>query len=84
MRASKHLRHKITPVNMAVAGVILLKREFDTLSSDEFISFLYHYLPNMFIGEPAGNTDRLLDFSTPITGTLFFVPSYDLLGELGE
>lgn len=31
---------------MAVAGVILLKREFDTLSSDEFISFLYHYLPN--------------------------------------
>lgn len=41
-------------------------------------------LENMFIGNPVGNTDRLLDFSTPVTGTLFFVPSYDLLGELGE
>lgn len=44
MRASKHLKHKITPVNMAVAGVILLKREFDTLSSDEFISFFVSLL----------------------------------------
>lgn len=41
-------------------------------------------LESMFLGNPVGNTDRLLDFSTPITGTLFFVPSYDLLGELGE
>lgn len=41
-------------------------------------------LENMFLGNPVGNTDRLLDFSTPITGTLFFVPSYDLLRELGE
>ena len=39
-------------------------------------------LQNMFVGEPIGNTDRLLDFSTPITGTLFFAPSYDLLGEM--
>lgn len=41
-------------------------------------------LENMFAGDEVGNTDRLLDFSTPVTGTLFFVPSYDLLGELGE
>ena len=41
-------------------------------------------LENMFIGDPVGNTDRLLDFSTPITGTLFFAPSYDLLAKLGE
>lgn len=41
-------------------------------------------LENMFIGNPAGNTDRLLDFSTPVTGTLFFAPSYDLLGAIGE
>lgn len=40
-------------------------------------------LENMYIGNPIGNTDRLLDFRTPITGTLFFVPSYDLLGTLG-
>ena len=36
-------------------------------------------LENMFIGEPAGNSDRLLDFSTAVTGTLFFVPAFDLL-----
>ena len=41
-------------------------------------------LESMFIGNPVGNTDRLLDFSTAVTGTLFFAPSYDLLGELGE
>ncbi len=41
-------------------------------------------LENMFIGDPVGNTDRLLDFSTPITGTLFFTPSFDLLGKMGE
>ncbi|MGD0733092.1 MAG: Dyp-type peroxidase [Terracidiphilus sp.] len=32
-------------------------------------------LENMFIGKPAGNYDRLLDFSRPATGSLFFVPS---------
>ena len=30
------------------------------------------------------NTDRLLDFSTAATGTLFFIPSAELLEELGE
>jgi putative iron-dependent peroxidase len=41
-------------------------------------------LENMFIGEPVGNTDRLLDFSKAVTGTLFFIPALDLLGELAE
>jgi putative iron-dependent peroxidase len=40
-------------------------------------------LENMFVGDPVGNTDRLLDFSTAVTGVLFFVPSLDLLEELG-
>jgi putative iron-dependent peroxidase len=31
-------------------------------------------LVNMFVGRPPGNYDRLLDFSTAITGTLFFAP----------
>jgi len=39
-------------------------------------------LTNMFIGNPAGNYDRLLDFSTAETGTLFFVPSLDMLDEV--
>jgi putative iron-dependent peroxidase len=36
-------------------------------------------LSNMFIGRPPGNTDRILDFSTAITGGLFFAPSADFL-----
>ena len=36
-------------------------------------------LNNMFIGSPKGNYNRLLDFSIPKTGTLFFVPTLDML-----
>src|ERR1700679_3404756 len=36
-------------------------------------------LENMFVGRPPGNYDRLLDFSRPVTGSLFFVPSATFL-----
>lgn len=36
-------------------------------------------LDNMFIGDPPGTYDRLLDFSTAKTGSLFFVPTLDQL-----
>jgi putative iron-dependent peroxidase len=36
-------------------------------------------LRNMFIGDPPGNTDRILDFSTAITGGKFFTPIVDFL-----
>jgi putative iron-dependent peroxidase len=39
-------------------------------------------LENMFVGKPPGNYDRLLDFSRPVTGTLFFVPSATFLDEV--
>ena len=39
-------------------------------------------LENMFIGQPPGNYDRLLDFSRPVTGSLFFVPSATFLDNL--
>ncbi len=38
-------------------------------------------LRNMFIGDPPGNTDRILDFSTAQTGTMFFVPTIDFLDD---
>ncbi len=41
-------------------------------------------LINMFVGKPAGNYDRILDVSTAVTGTLFFVPSLDLLESLAD
>jgi putative iron-dependent peroxidase len=36
-------------------------------------------LENMFIGRPPGNYDRILDFSTAVTGNLFFVPTATFL-----
>lgn len=39
-------------------------------------------LERMFIGEPRGLHDRLLDFSTAATGCVFFVPSAEWLGSL--
>ncbi|MDQ2791982.1 MAG: Dyp-type peroxidase, partial [Actinomycetota bacterium] len=41
-------------------------------------------LENMFLGDPPGNYDRILDFSTPVTGTLFFAPAADFLDDLPD
>ncbi|MDH5857159.1 Dyp-type peroxidase [Lampropedia aestuarii] len=41
-------------------------------------------MENMFVGNPPGNYDRLLDFSTAVTGGLFFVPSHSLLQALSS
>jgi len=38
-------------------------------------------LTNMFLGRPPGTTDRILDFSTAVTGTLFFVPTSEFLDD---
>ena len=40
-------------------------------------------LQNMFVGRPPGNYDRLLDFSSAVTGSLFFVPSATFLDNIG-
>jgi porphyrinogen peroxidase len=41
-------------------------------------------LENMFVGRPPGNYDRLLDFSTAVTGNLYFVPSATFLDNVAE
>jgi porphyrinogen peroxidase len=41
-------------------------------------------IENMFIGQPPGNYDRILDFSRAVTGSLFFVPSATFLDALGD
>jgi len=75
---------KIVRANMAFANPS--KGEFGTY----FIGYAGTFtttrrmLENMFIGDPVGNTDKLLDFSTAHTGTLFFVPTFDLLEKLSE
>ena len=41
-------------------------------------------IQRMFVGVPPGAYDRLLDFSTAITGTTFFVPTAGMLDVLAE
>src|SRR4029077_10852307 len=59
------------------------KREFGTY----FIGYarspevIEQMLTNMFIGNPPGTTDRLLDFSTAVPGNLFFAPSAAFLDD---
>jgi porphyrinogen peroxidase len=39
-------------------------------------------LSHMFLGDPPGTTDRILDFSTALTGCLFFVPPLEMLDDI--
>src|SRR6185312_10320295 len=65
---------------------------FGSIGKGEFGTYFIAYasdpgvteqmLRNMFVGRPPGNYDRILDFSTAVTGSLFFVPSADLLDDL--
>jgi putative iron-dependent peroxidase len=67
---------------------------FGTIGSGEFGTYFIGYarspdvteqmLSNMFIGSPPGNYDRILDFSTAVTGSLFFVPSQAMLDGLAD
>ncbi|MBK4215662.1 Dyp-type peroxidase [Paracoccus caeni] len=41
-------------------------------------------LHNMFVGNPPGTYDRLLDVSRAVTGTLFFVPPASMLEDAGS
>jgi putative iron-dependent peroxidase len=65
---------------------------FGELGTAEFGTYFIGYaadpgvieqmLRNMFLGSPPGNTDRILDFSTAHTGTLFFTPALDFLDDV--
>ena len=41
-------------------------------------------LRRMFLGDPYGTYDRILDFSTALTGSLFFVPTSEFLDDLPD
>jgi porphyrinogen peroxidase len=60
------------------------KAEFGTyyIAYARTSTLIEQMLSNMFIGDPPGNTDRILDFSTAITGGLFFVPPADWLEDM--
>jgi putative iron-dependent peroxidase len=65
---------------------------FGSIKSGEFGTYYIAYaatpdvpeqmLRRMFLGDPWGNYDRILDFSTALTGSLFFVPTGEFLDDL--
>jgi putative iron-dependent peroxidase len=65
---------------------------FGRLGDGEFGTYFIAYaadpaitermLSRMFVGDPPGTTDRILDFSTAVTGCLFYAPSQDWLDAL--
>ncbi|MFJ2278660.1 Dyp-type peroxidase [Streptomyces sp. NPDC087866] len=65
---------------------------FGTVGEGEFGTFFIgyartpdvteHMLRNMFLGTRPGLHDRILDFSTAVTGCLFHVPTADFLDDL--
>ncbi|KAI1127034.1 Dyp-type peroxidase [Nemania abortiva] len=67
---------------------------FGSPSSGEFGTYFIVYsrrlwvvekmMERMFLGIPPGLHDRILDFSMPVTGTTFFVPSLSTLEALGD
>ncbi len=71
--------------------VMRFNMPFGQVGAQEFGTYFIAYargpdvieqmLTNMFVGDPEGNYDRILDFSTAVTGSLFFVPSGELLDE---
>ena len=64
---------------------------FGNMSTNEMGTYFIAYastfttvqkmLNNMFVGSPAGNYDRILDFSTAKTGSLFFVPTFNMIDD---
>jgi putative iron-dependent peroxidase len=76
--------HKILRDNMPFGTVG--KGEFGT----NFIGYARtptvteRMLDRMFLGDQEASHDRILDFSTAVTGTLFFVPTADFLDDLPD
>ncbi|GAB2718728.1 Dyp-type peroxidase [Kitasatospora kifunensis] len=81
----------LDPVDGREREIVRLNMPFGSYASGEFGTYFIGYcrtpavteemLENMFLGRPRGSHDRLLDFSTAVTGGLFFVPSADLLAD---
>jgi len=74
--------------------IVRFNMPFGRVGAGEFGTYFIGYarspeviermLTRMFIGEPPGNHDRLLDFSTALTGNLFFVPTVGFLEDPGS
>ncbi|ARY90732.1 MULTISPECIES: Dyp-type peroxidase [Lacticaseibacillus] len=73
------VEHKIVRMNVPFSNPA------EKINGTYFIGYARHWtvtkrmLQGMF-----DNSDRLLDFSTPLTGELFFIPSKSVLGQIAD
>ncbi|HEY1593140.1 MAG TPA: Dyp-type peroxidase [Solirubrobacteraceae bacterium] len=90
--ADSHLTlNTIVDENGDQRQIMRLNMPFGRAGAGEFGTYFIGYaatpdvleqmLTNMFIGTPPGTSDRILDFSTAVTGSLFFVPTGDFLDD---
>ena len=73
------------------AQIVRFNMPFGRVGAGEFGTYFIGYarspdvieqmLTNMFIGKPPGNYDRILDFSTAVTGTCSSCPTVDFLDD---
>jgi len=93
--ANSHLAlNVVTGPDGAQRQIMRFNMPFGRVGAAEFGTFSIAYartseliermLTNMFIGDPPGNTDRILDFSTAVSGGLSFVPPAALLEALAS
>jgi putative iron-dependent peroxidase len=84
--SNSHLTlNKITDPDGTERKIVRDNMPFGAVGAREFGTYYIGYaatpdvieqmLRNMFVGKPPGNHDRILDFSTAVTGNLFFVPT---------
>jgi putative iron-dependent peroxidase len=93
LRPSHKTLATITDANGVEHDILRDNMPFGRPGTGEFGTYFIGYsrdlwvieqmLRRMFMGDPMGSYDRILDFSTAATGTTFFVPSNDLLESLG-
>jgi porphyrinogen peroxidase len=73
--------HQIMRFNMPFGNVGMPEYGTYFIGYARTPSVIEQMLTNMFVGSPPGTTDRLLDFSTAVTGNLFFVPTSSFLDD---
>jgi putative iron-dependent peroxidase len=82
----------ITDENGDERKIVRENMPFGTIGTGEFGTYFIGYsrtpdvteemLRNMFLGREPGQHDRILDFSVPVTGCLFHVPTAGFLDDL--
>lgn len=82
----------ITEADGSERDILRDNMPFGSPADEEFGTFFIGYagdlsvtermLQRMFVGDPVGKHDRILDFSTPRTGCTFFAPTLDFLESL--